>query len=172
MESTTSLEKLALIELLKAHDVLDTHGMDIINALSVDFISSNLNNLIKSLEERSTLYHIVLLHDDGYHKFLNIFKHIQAQKAKEYILNKIQRNLKKYPDSQFREFLIKKFKTSDLNDIIALSPTKFLNSCIGCISLYRGDDIYICKTQDELDLYILKMNNDHTEIVFSDDIED
>lgn len=174
MESV-SLEKLALIKLLTSHDVLDTHGIDIVNALSVDFISSNFNELLKLLEKKSDLYHLVLFEDKGFIKSFTIFKHIRAAKAKEYIIKKIQRNLKKYPGSQLHRFLMKKFDIEDSNNILptitALSPTEFLDFCIGCIPLHEGDfggdDIYVCKTQNDLDLYLLKINNDSTDIIFS-----
>lgn len=97
----------------------------------------------------------------------------ELPEAKEYILKKIKKNLKKYPDGELCVRLAKKFETQDPDNILlamsALSPSEFLDYCIECeyIFLNENDDIHVCKTQNELDSYLLHMSNDKTEITFS-----
>lgn len=177
MESS-SLEKIALIKLLTSHDVLDAHGIDIIKALSTEFINTNINELIESLEKKSDLYHIVSFKSvsfkRGKNKTSTIHKRVPAPAAKEYILKKIKKNLEKHQDCELSDFLTEYFELHDSNDIIptitALSPTDFLNCIMTERYFYLNytDVIHVCKTQDDLDSFLVDMSAEGAQIYFSE----
>lgn len=112
MESTTSLEKVALIKLLTSHDILDTHGKDIINALSTNFVKNNIEELIESLEKKSGLYHLALGRCD---KCL-IIKYVEAQELRDCIINFIDLSLRYCWNQDTYEDLKELFEVGDEDD--------------------------------------------------------
>lgn len=105
----TSLEKLALIKTLTSHDVLDTHGKDIINALSTNFVKQHIEELVESLEKKSELYHVAL---GRYDKCL-IVKYVEPQEFRDCIINFIDHSLQYCWDGDTYEDLMELFEIQD-----------------------------------------------------------
>lgn len=165
--TTPSLENAALLKLLSSTDILNTHGLDVINQFDNDFITKNIQTIIRTPEVKSELYYLVL----NYKGKCLVVKYVPGQRVRDITMDLIKFSFKHcWAPETFKSiqqcfFGLKyqppnKSKVQDLIDALdMLSLPQFLKQLSGLfISLNTNNEYYLgirlYDNQTSVDSYI------------------